>query len=684
MPLAEMPKYKSVPDKRLDIPSPAIGGLNLDKLEYELPVTQSPYLKNLMYENGVLAKRYGLVRYNETDYTYRINALHKLNIDGIEEPIVSSGYHLYIGEEKFDLGIIETAKKMFFFNFDKNVYFTYYEETPTSSGRVDKVFKYKVIRQATEDEKTVLTNKIYKGYILADVDAYVPTILINCKPDGSYSDAYEDFNVVGNKAKIVYHADGTSTEYYFPLSAELKNQVIISNLSRYTTVEVDGEVMTSGWNFDGIENPRIVFTTAPTKGDSNVSITITIGEKEIFDGEIYRNPSMLEDKKRIGNSRSYALFGGTGASRVFLAGGGDAKLYWSDPYDCTYFPESNWSVLGNPEYDINAIGTMYNVLFALKDNEIYSISSYTQNSSNTLIEEDYGLEGFKFQLVNNQIGCDSARTLQTIDNRLTWFNKKYGVCTLASTNIIDERNVQVISKNVKGTNVFISKGITDFNEEPTSADYDSKYWLCFPSGTVFVWDYKISPYVSTSSKQTSPEQLSWFMFESMPIDSIVEINRKGVAIRTSANSVLYELDKSALHDDIFYTGSLRQKAIESVLMTPFLDFGMTDYLKTVKNIHIQVRGGRATTIDMRYYTDETSIDHWEEEHEPIIIGTSFWKNFQWTNFQWKRINWTNTFRRKCSLKKIQLASFYFSNNKIDTDMNISDIVLSYQIVKQVK
>ena len=57
MPIREMPKFKAVPDKMLEIPQPAIGGLNLKDLEFEQDNNQSPYMLNVMYRNGAFGKR---------------------------------------------------------------------------------------------------------------------------------------------------------------------------------------------------------------------------------------------------------------------------------------------------------------------------------------------------------------------------------------------------------------------------------------------------------------------------------------------------------------------------------------------------------------------------------------------------------------------------------------------------
>ena len=123
-------------------------------------------------------------------------------------------------------------------------------------------------------------------------------------------------------------------------------------------------------------------------------------------------------------------------------------------------------------------------------------------------------------------------------------------------------------------------------------------------------------------------------------------------------------------------------AIKAFYMTPFLQFDAIEYLKTVKNIYIQCRGDTASVINLHYYTEESL--NAEQEPESIRIGGRIWQKFEWDTFQWLSVNWAYTFRRKCSLKKIQMCAFYFDNDEVNRDMSISNVGLQYQIVKNVK
>ena len=115
MPIREMPKYKAVPDKLLEIPQPAIGGLNLFDLEYEQELNQSPYLKNVMYRNGAFGKRFGQEVYS----TYSDEIYSSIYFDG--SIFVHSGTKIYKGENVVGTGFPESSG--LFITFAQKLYY---------------------------------------------------------------------------------------------------------------------------------------------------------------------------------------------------------------------------------------------------------------------------------------------------------------------------------------------------------------------------------------------------------------------------------------------------------------------------------------------------------------------------------------------------------------------------------
>jgi len=637
MPIQSYPKFKAVPDRLQEISQPAIGGINLKDLEFEQEVNQSPYLLNVMYRNGAFGKRYGQEVYSTyQDEIYSI-------IHYSDDVFVHSGSKIYKGQTEVATGMPLT--KGLFIVYAQKLYYL------ISSGFYE-----------------------FDGTSFNTIDSYVPEFMINCKPDGSTgADQIDSLNVLGTKFKIIFNGEANVTLYKAGSYTKIDNKELADwNITPRIWVE---DVETTAFTVDAT-NKTITFTTAPPEGSMNVVMEFTM-VAGLLDTE----------KNQILNSKFYDTFGGANNSRLFVAGSGNSKYYYSQAYDISYFPENNFATLGNTEEDITGFGRQYNVLIVFKPREIYSIYSYTETSSTTVMEENIGMESFRSQLVNASIGCDAPYSIQIINNLLTWFNSREGICTLVSTNIQDERNVRIISRNIERTNNFGVKGILDFDENPSniqSADYNNKYFIVFPTeGMCYMWDYEIAPYrYSTSGGETNPRELDWFLFDHFYVKRFLKVGKQLIyaSSHSSFKTSLIKLNASFL--DLDFDGDGEGDAIHSYYMTPFFQFGAVDMLKNVKNIYVQCRGDTASVIDMYYYTEESITP--EEEPEAIRIGGKLWAHFQWHNFQWLVVNWANTFRRKCNLKKIQMASFFFTNNDANRDMSITHIGLQYQLVKYIR
>lgn len=469
MPYQQLPRFKAVSDKMLEVPQPAIGGLNLKDLEFEQNIDQSPYMKNVMYRNGAFSKRYG-------------QEIHSTFPDTVYASVYFAG-NIYV----------HAGTKIY-------RYVSSYEEVgsglPESSG-IFIIFQQKLYYMSSNGFMA------YENDVFSPIQAYIPDILINCSPDGTSSggDQVDDFNVIGDKFNFIYNGTEGTTEYVVGTYDPDGN----IDWSVTPTIKVN-EVETSAFTVDA-SNKKIIFSTPPGEGDMNVVMTFTI------------NPNKMADARRETLScKYYDTYGGMYNSRVFLAGDGQSRYYWCAGYDISYWPALNYARLGNTEDDITGFGRQYNVLIAFKPRETFQIVSYIENSTSTLVEEDIGTEYFRSSLVNPRIGCDAPFSIQVINNLLTWFNSNVGICTLVSTNIQDERNIRVISRNIENTNNFGLRGILDISEDPLlvrSADYDKKYFLVFPtSGQCFMWDYEISPYFySSANGETAPSKLSWFYFD---------------------------------------------------------------------------------------------------------------------------------------------------------------------------
>ena len=664
MPFRQMPKFNSTPSKMLEIPQPGVGGLNLFDLEYEQEVNQTPYMLNMMYKNGTFSKRYG----QETDGTFQ-NKIYAIEYFD-SKLIVHSGTKIYIDGVETQTGVAEQTG--IFIKFYRTLY--YY-----CNGTIYE-YKYDLDAPIPSWSWGVMT-------------PYIPDVYTECSPmpteqQGVVSFYVTDsFNILSDKYNCLYNSDNTANYHIYGDDNDIVDWSEVDGKHKIK-VEVDDVEKVEGTDYTvNSADKKITFTNGhipPADGSDNVKIQLTL-----------KSDYGKGDKERLLRCKYHINYGANGNSHLFMAGGGDSKIFYSDSYDATYFPENNWIIIGSTEKDVTGFGLQYNVLIAFKPKEIYSIYSYTKTASlvTTEDEDEIGSEAFGANIVNADMGCDAPYSIQLINNQITWFSSRDGVCTLVSTNISDERNVRVLSRNINNTNNFNVKGLLDYDEDLdsiVSADFDYKYFLVFPeSGMCFMWDYAIAPFTYSASKATDPKTLDWFLFDKFYVKQFVKVEKELKYITDNEdfeNKIIKLDDKSFTDLDFNQDGD--GDGINSYYMTPFMQFSAIEYLKTVKNIYVQCRGDTASIIDMYYYTNESTEK--EKEPESIRIGGKIWSHFSWDNFEWLIIGWANTFRRKCSLKKIQMCAFYFENiDKPDAsvagrDMSITHIGVDYQIVKAVK
>ena len=138
----------------------------------------------------------------------------------------------------------------------------------------------------------------------ATVDAYVPTTTIANKPTGGGT-SFEDVNLLSNKRKNEFCADGSATTY----------QLDTTDIESIAEVKVDDKVWESSkYTLDKTKG-QVKFTSAPPKpaitGKDNVVITFV---KPV---EGY--------KEKITKCTIAAIYGGKSQDRVFFAGNPDAQ-----------------------------------------------------------------------------------------------------------------------------------------------------------------------------------------------------------------------------------------------------------------------------------------------------------------------------------------------------------------------
>lgn len=605
--------------------NPISGGVNYADLEYMLSDNQSPKMENMWYDGRVLGKRPG----------------QAWAAEGLPELLCGTAYGgalvaatgdgklirvTFDGEEPEELYSGMTGGKGTFFTFGGRLYYL--------------------------NGKEYL---VYDGTACKEVEPYAPNIIINRPPNGEGGDLAAGYNRLGGKFSNTFHGDGTSTVY----------QLTDTGLDEgVCEVVVDGEQMESGWTVDYTLG-RVTFTSAPPKGTNNVEITVAKLDTDM--------------RENLLACTAAAVFGGTNGTRVFLAGNGTATYFYSDLTSPDYFPENNYNVVGD-NTAITALALQYGVLIVFKESEVWQVS-YSESGGTD------GRVSFPLKAVNRGIGCDCPGSVQLINNSLVWLSSKVGVCILCSTQIEDERNVEIISRNIMGTadrpGLLQCEGLRD----ATSADWRGKYWLR-TGERVWVWDYEATPYQQSYNPDLAAKALAWFPMTGITAGQFLilpEAGGLGLCYLTNAPSPSAEDGEAAMEGRVAVLISDYRdfgEGYRAIWRMPVRGFNIAHRLKTVVEMWVTVRTDTNTRIQVRYITDEEQNGVLEEE--PILASSFSWRTFAWDTFTWRVFAFARTFRRKPKKKKIQYFAVEFENCDPGRDMNISGITLSWRTAKKVK
>lgn len=590
------------------------GGYCITDIEQNLKDNQSAKLLN-MWWNGSLSKRQGQAWLNST----AVEA----------NPIYQAYEILYKGK--------------IIYHCDEDLY------TSTTAGVSVSIY--------TGVEKTKGTFVLFNDYLYyfdgvkliqwngntaTLVTPYIPTILINRTPSGGGTVA-EGLNRIGAGFKTSFNGVTDTAIYQLPYTS-LDATAITATVGGVAKVETTDFTVN---RTTGV----LTFSAAPTTGTNNVIITA------------YKTNSTYVNT--IFNSKLATVYGGTtsgisGGTRVIVANGN--VIYYSGLLDATYYPDVNYNVIGTSDEPITCFGKTYNILVFFKAHSTYKV--------------DYSFDGttvlFIVSTINANIGCDMPYTVQLIKNSLVWWNTYAGCQLLASTVIVDERNILPISYNINGTTLragALQETLAN-KQAAVSCDSNGRYWTCI--GThVYLWDYSISPYVNTGDVLSDAKNLSWFYFDSITANCFITNNQD-----------LYYGDQTtgriAHFIDIFADfGS----AISAVYRLPLRDMGAYEWLKTIRDLYINCRADTFTSMSMTYISEQDPTGRIDSQ--PIVLGNFTW-SFAWSTFTWDFASYVKQFHRRPSSKKIDLFACEFSNSDLNRDLNILNLVFTYTLDKKKK
>lgn len=675
------------------------GGLNLWELDYRLNENESPDMKNLWWQDGVLQCRDGqeyLVKHEGLGRGY--TAFDSLFWGNAFLHIGSAIYY-------FDPEVSNPAMKKLMSGIPANrgVFFRYGDHLYYKNKGCFVQIRY----SATGGER-------FSVQSMADL-AYTPVTVINADPDTGSGDLYQPENRLTARRTIRYNAktiplsitrtltaDQTTVDLSTPLEGEVwtaddlmsvsnvylgttlitntqytfdrETKVLtfdvapgagtlqmtlnlgvnlyklpLSDITAITQVTVDGVAMTEEEDYVISEGKgQVVFTHAPTVTNppTNGTVEITYEKKDAEWRKAYDS---------IMNC-PYAVTYGTGNDLNILLGGCEAQpnaVFWNSNDNVSmnpgYWPMSYYNLCGDTEDAVTGFGRQYSFLMVFKQHSCGKLNYTVENldGRNSI--------SYTYETVNSVIGCDLPHTIRLIENNLVFCNTTGGVYQIRDTSYANENNILSISKNVNGTpqRKGLLNALSKADKSKVCAfDDGNRYWVC-ADDEAYLWDYLLS----------SPSQPSWF-----PLDNI-----RAVAFFLHGETK-YHLDAEGGVTIFRRTFLDYEKGIEKIYQTPTVFFDTYDRLKDVLKIIFTVRSDTDSVVDIEYNTD------YERRKDLTPIKVFAWR-LSPRNLLWRCLtpgNFAHVAIRKPGCRHVRHFSMRLENREPGQDLAVLSAQIFYK------
>ena len=586
------------------------GGIVIDKSEEKIPYNKSPDMLNMYFKGNLLKKREGqlMLLYEEDIYSVSKDVFYNHFIYHAGDKI--KAYNFDTKEIKVLTGKVKKEKGTFFL-YNGKIYYI-------GTG------EYYVV---TFDENE---------FKCSSVSGYIPTVLINCT-EQSVGDSFESYNYLTGGFKYTYNTSKATQTIKLPDVALDREKGIVATF--------DGRALTD-YTVD-YDSGYLTFKNA--LGEGHNLLEIIFFEKE------------AKDRGKITNCKLAETFGGLSSgisegTRLFLSGNKDYSntFFYSELKNPEYFPVTQFDIIGDENDPIMCIGKQYNGLVFFKKKSIY-ISYYNFDGSEV---------NFALSRLNSSVGCDCPYTLETVDNQLVWLNSNWGIMTLSSTNIKDEKNVRCISQNING--ISSKKALLLQENLEGAVSFINRGKLYIVTG---IYTYVLD--ISTNfSINLNGESFSWFLMDNICANDYLYYNREVYL----AGNKGFSYFKDILYD---FTPDT---PIKAYIKTKAIDFGCPEIFKTIYDISFSLKA-----INNSYFKLTLS----DENGEMGKVSEYFVNKFNFINFSFSSFTFCDNifsfvFKRRISRGRTKYLMIELSNDKPNSQLTVSDINITYSPERSAK
>lgn len=458
--------------------------------------------------------------------------------------------------------------------------------------------------------------KVYDGTTFSDVAPYVPLVVTGATPNLSASTTNEKINLLTGKKKIQYVADGT-TAYKLPES-NISADVLIVKVDGVLKVEVtDFTVNRTDGTFE--------FKTAPVA-------------KSFVEAQW--NKTSTDNENLVKNNRFATIYGVSNDTTVFMWGNvnkRNRRIFSGigDIGEANYFPVTNYTNIGQEDYAITDIKTVYDRQIIFKEDQTF----YSVAELNALTN----LFDYPVRPLNYAVGNETYGGVQILNND-PYTLYADAVYSWANTAVKDERNAVPISDKMA-----ITLSNTDFKSCITFDNQnESELWINYLD-KVIIYNYELK---------------AWYTYSNIEANCFL-----------SYDNQLYYGDK---HGKIkkfgnFYADDV-YTPIACKLKSGFIDFGVPYLNKSTRNVWAAINPASYTSAKVSFATDRDNV---ETASESVVLEYALfdWNFIDFNNFSFSTNRNPQVKMVKAKVKKYAYLQYIIENDELDQPLDFISMIL---------
>ena len=542
-----------------------------------------------------------------------------------------NGFHRIHGSAN---GLVHAGTKMYF---NGNVVYTDANNARSKSWQ----FENKVY---IADGKALL---IFDGSTVKKVSevAKIPTTTIAKSPSGGGT-SYENLNLLQPGFTEMFLGTASDTQYHLSFGTLDSKAVEVSVLNASgnwvkKTENVDFTVDRT----NGIVNFTTALGVSPVTGEDNVKITA------------YRTVSGYAD--RINKCCIGIQYGISGArDRLFLSGNPDFvnQDWYSDQYDPTYFPDTNYGVLGDGRSAIMGYTVINNYLAAHKDE--------MEPDQNIILREGTLIDNAPaFRTVNaiQGAGAVSKWSFAYLCNE-PLFLTRLGIYAITAQDVTGEKYGQNRSFYLNGK---LLK--EDELENAFAFVHKDLYWLCI-NDVAYILD-GLQPLQTDKSMPYATRQYAGFYRTNLPANCMWEEAGELYFGTYDGKICKFYTDSespSSYNDD--------GAAIDAIWETPDFDGKVFYKNKSFRYLAIRVK----TAIKLSISISALKRGLWVKVKDNLVSANYLsFSNLTFSRMSFSCDTTQKTVPMKLRLKKLDKVRFRIENDKKNEPLGLYDLALEY-------